>query len=205
MAQAAKEQTRQDAEEFKSLEDPPSQPEQPPSPKASVRELNKLREDTRRGKEGLVDAFERVDATVKQLQQELQEARQQLSEANARGQHLAVDYGTFKTKTNSTLAAKAVHLTTLSDSLHQLQEQGPNMEALRGLLQQQAAEVIGAPKAELTAMHTSLAVIGVPSQASDGEPDEEDEDEAMPGVQRKVLQGLIQLLHSPPPPELAAS
>ncbi|KAF5829100.1 hypothetical protein DUNSADRAFT_16552 [Dunaliella salina] len=52
------------------------------------------------------------------------------------------------------------------------------MEALRGLLQQQAAEVIGALKTELTAMHTSLAVTGVPSQASDGEPDEEEDGQA---------------------------
>ena len=86
---------------------------------------------------------------------------------------MAADYGHFKTKTNSSLAAKAAHLTTLSDSLHQLREQGPSMQPLKDFLQKQLAETESSIKTELAAIHTALAVSGVPCPASD-EPEAED-------------------------------
>ena len=113
--------------------------------------------------QAMLDAYERLQQQLAATQQQLAAVQQQLAEADSKGNHLAADYGVFKAKINSTLAAKAAHLTTLSDSLHQPQEHGPHLRALRELLQQQLAEATSSIKTELAAVHTALEVAGVPS------------------------------------------
>jgi len=168
----------------------------PPAPSTTElhREFCSFRDETRRGREGLVAVFERTSARVQELEQALQQrpTQQQLAELEA-------EYGRFQGRINRSLKDKADQLSLLMDTLHDMRVKGTPAETIKAMMVDSVSNGVAQVKQELTALHTSLATSGVCSQASESEEEDEEEGEAVPEQQleQQPVQQRVQFAQQP--------